>query len=176
MIDLRPICRDSDQFTTTVYLVHPYEGKEPWLILGLSSLNRRDGRNSHRWDLRARLGAESPERGVPTDFEHDNAYAAWLPLIAVSFDMVMERIFVFTAHIDPTPNLSDFRVPDPDYDPRKHPNAFECEDESCTSLQEGRPHTIVPEGFYSPPFNHELHEKVRGWQVEIWIDLQTTSV
>lgn len=182
-IDLRPICRDSDKFYVTVFLVHPYEGKKEWLRLGRADFTRGESRTNDKWRLNARLGPENRKRGAPTDFEHDSAYACDLSFVGVNLDMVLGHTTMLTGYIDPSQGTGrvgdedvhvDFHVPEPGYDPRKHPDAHTCEDKICTSVplkDGGGPHTIVPEGFYKSPFNRKLYETVRGWRVEIWIGM-----
>jgi hypothetical protein len=119
------------------------------------------------------LGPRSDEEAVPTDREEDSAYACILPLIGVEIASVYYHNTTVSAWIDPdcaTP-FTQFHVPKPGYDPREHKDAVMCQSESCleTPLEDGGgPHVIVPEGFYTPPFDEELYEQVRGKQVEIF--------
>jgi hypothetical protein len=177
-IDLRPICRRSDKIQATVYMDPPYEGQSVWLRLGEVQLIPRDGhRFTGWWTLKAYMGPENDKRGTPTDGEHDSAYACQLPLIGVTMGMVMYHTTLITAYVNPALDLDDdhngFYVPtSSDYDPRKHPDAEECDNEDCLKEdpKDGNgPHILVPEGFYVPPYNRELYERVRGQRVEIRI-------
>lgn len=177
-IDLRPICRDSSACAVLVSLVEPFDtGRQQWLHLGRSSLEHH-GHERHygRWFLMARMGADGANRGVPTDPEHDSAYACKLPLIGVSVTSIREHQTTARGFIDPTLDVNDphngFCVPSSsDYDPRKHPDAAECDEKSCleSSVEDGGgPHIIVPEGFYVPKFDRALYEAVRGREVEVF--------
>lgn len=180
-IDLRSICRNRNRETATVFLVPPYDGRRPWLHLGEVSLYRSHNHHTrHQWLLKAFLGDESAGRCPPTDFEHDSAYACWLPLIGVELDQVSYHQTHLSGFIDPSQDgrYPKFRVPEPGYDPRKHPDAVECDAEECltTSVEDGGgPHIIVPEGLFVPPFNPKLYEAVRGKRVEIIIHSEDTA-
>jgi hypothetical protein len=172
-IDLRPICMDSNRHEVTVTLITPFEeNRFEWLRLGLSCLEIVDhSRMRSRWHLTAKVDAESPERSGPTDYDHDNIFACKLPLVGVSFAGIHYHQVIVRGFIDPTIDVNDehnaFRVPaSSNYDPRKDPEAFECEDKHCLRGSEGRKHTIVPDG-YVPKFNRALYEVVRGHEVEI---------
>jgi hypothetical protein len=103
-------------------------------------------------------------KGRAVDFEHDRAYALWLPLIGVQVDSVYHGMVDFMGWIHPN-SLDDFRVPPAGYDPVGHPETV-----TCTQCDE--PHPIIPEGFYTPPTNEALYERVRGQKVKIclWVD------
>jgi len=157
--DLRSITRRSDTCVTTVCLRRSYKDRDfKWLVLGEAHLTSRDGGNKG-WNLKAYLTS-----GV-TDFEHDSAHALDLPLIGVQLDSVYYHSTHITGYIDPEMDSSSFRVPLPGYNPMKHEDAIECNDDRC----EKDPHIIVPEGLYTPPFNRGLFDAVRGKRVEIHI-------
>ena len=126
-------------------------GFEKWIELGASEI--RD--ESNLCCLAARM-----DYGI-TDFEHDSAYALRLPLIGLKFVMSYNHTIHFEAYIDPH-NEDEFRVPPVNYDPTKHERAYTCED--CEEH-----HPVVPEGFYVPPFDKELYDKVKGHKVRITI-------
>ena len=159
-LDLRSITRSSDRAFTRVILIDDYafehvDRRIDWILLGESNL---------RTDVREPWLESHLNKGV-TDFEHDSAYALRLPLIGLTLGglAVMNNVVHFKAWINPN-RPDDFHVPEPKYDPTKHPDACECPD--CKGDDR---HIIVPEGFYVPPANPELFEKVRGRQVEIQI-------
>ena len=149
-IDLRPICRNADKVDC---LVTMREGgrEQEWLHLGAVSLTERG-------ILNARM-----DKGA-TDFEHDSAYACCLPLIGVKMEYIDSHVTILTAWINPQhePFSPEFNVPPADYNPMEHPDTVMCD--QCEE-----PHPIVPEGFYTPPFDEELFEAVRGKKVTIYI-------
>lgn len=172
-IDLRPICHDSDRYEATVILITPFEeNRFEWLRLGRASLELIDhSRLRSRWHLTAKVAGESPDHGSPTDYDHDNIFACKLPIVGVSFAGVHYHQVIVRGFIDPTIDVNDqhngFCVPaSSNYDPRKHPDAFQCDNEHCLMGSEGRRHTIVPSG-YVPKFDRALYEAVRGHEVEI---------
>jgi hypothetical protein len=169
-IDLRGICRDSAKQGCTVAILDDNFEFRPWLYLGMAELDKVDSdrRLGDRWMLKARLGAESARRGDPTDFEHDGAYACCLPLVSAVLHRIGHGATTVAAYIDsersPRFMAQNFRVPtSADYDPRKHPDARDCEIKDCHDKK----HVIVPEGFYMPPYDASLHELVRGRRVQI---------
>lgn len=173
--DLRPITRMADRCHAVVVVELGFDKKVRWLELGQVQLRRqRESSGINAYRLEAYL-----TEGV-CDFEHDSAYALRLPLIGVQLgDLgIHYHNTVLTAWIDPNAVdtfSQDFHVPRPGYDPTKHPKAVTCEgiyDEKKKKYckwNEGKPHVIVPEGFYVPPFDRELYEAVRGKRVEITI-------
>ena len=175
-IDLRYLCQDPERYETIVYLVDSYDRQRvPWLKLGKVSLRQKRDYDPHRWELSARMGADKPGYGVPTDFEHDTPYVVCLPLVGVHLVRVASGYTWVTGFITTEAGYSneedtDFKVPHEGYDPRKHPESCDCEDTQCISVpleDGGGPHTIIPEDFYTPPFNSELFQKVKGYRVEI---------
>jgi len=166
-LDFRPICRDVDKHGLRVSVRDPHTAAiVTWIEAGESDLRSSNDRT--QWDLTARLGPSEEGHTVPTDFEHDSAYAFCLPLIGVRFDMAMGHNMIFTAWINP--RTESFGVPPADYDPRKHPRTTMCTDKDCIEgpLEHGfGPHMIVPEGFYIPEHNAKLFEQMRGLKVEI---------
>ncbi|KKK69814.1 hypothetical protein LCGC14_2930290 [marine sediment metagenome] len=154
--DLRSITRSSDIARTTIgiYMGAKWEGYDafnPWLEFGVCEVRNEE---NLCWII-ARL-----DYGV-TDFEHDSAYALRFPLIGLKFSRVYGHYTCLKAYVDPN-NVEEFHVPGPGYNPVALENAHECSD--CEES-----HIIVPEGYYVPPVNKELYEKVRGREVEIRI-------
>lgn len=153
-IDLRNICRETDLVEVTVSFMDYDSRVETWITLGQASL-RTNGRNG--WELYARMDA--------TDFEHDSAYVINLPLVGLQLDSVWYNQCNFIAWIDPESGEfgPNFRVPtSSDYDPRKLEDTYMCESDRCE-----KPHPVIPEKYYQPPFDRKLFEKVRGKKVEI---------
>lgn len=168
--ELRRICRDSTRRWVSVMLVD-WRGMNhtPWLWLGETSLERPGSGTGKTWWLQAGLGPRRRKNeGVPTDREHDNAWACRLPLIGVELESIRYHHTVISAWVGTDP--TDFHVPLPGYDPRRHPDAVVCAEKSCLEIPPedgGGSHIIVPEGFYVPPFEEELFQAVRGQRVEI---------
>lgn len=163
--DLRPISRDSDRCLSTVYIELDWETKVKWLTFGQAQLVHQSDtsyREQGRWRLEAHMGMGA------TDFEHDSAYALRLPLIGVHFCGIRYQQTHIVAWVDPnlnpTDRSNDFHVPGPGYDPTKLPEAHVCKLKECR-----KPHPIVPQGHYVPPFNADLYQLVRGKRVEITI-------
>lgn len=155
--DLRSITRGSEKVRTTVKL-YGDDGwsKDTWLVLGECHIRPVRDHFDGRWTFSAYL----PE-GV-TDFEHDSAYAIKLPLTGLTFEGVEygdTTLFAWVAVYE----SEDFRVPDPGYNPMQHPEA-----QRCTSCKKNK-HLIVPEGFFVPPANQTIFEKVRGRKIQITI-------
>jgi len=153
-IDLRSLSRDSDKIRTVVRVYFGYDS-HPWMELGAVQL--RAPENTHlnpQWVLSAYLKNA-------TDFEHDSAHVLRMELIGVTCTGVRYGRTHFDAWIK-SDAPEDFNVPSPGYNPLKHADTDWCEE--CEG--DGR-HAIVPEGFYVPPTNLELYEKVRGRRVEI---------
>jgi hypothetical protein len=162
--DLRSICRDSDRCSTTVKIRMDWDVKGLWLRLGQTNITRRGGDNNPGcWQLEAYF-----KDGV-TDFEHDSVKAISIPLIGLELDGLGIHYHKtwLNAWIDPN-NADDFRVPGSGYDPTKLKDAHVCKDKSCRRA-DPKGHIIVPEGFYLPPRNLELYDKVRGKRVEILV-------
>lgn len=175
--DLREITRESHLCRTVVFLQGSiYERRQfKWLELGQAVLRRQKESSSlNAWRLEAYLTEGT------CDFEHDSAYALELPLIGLQLgDLgIHYHTTYLTAWVDP--NAADqfsqgFRVPRPGYNPMKHEKAVTCEGvynekkRKYCKWNEGKPHIIVPEGFYRPPFDLELYRAVAGKQVEIHI-------
>lgn len=156
LTDLTEITRDNKRARTVIYIHNDnYGDRSPWLVLGQAEV-KIDGRIC--W-----LSAYLTE-GV-SDFEHDSAYAVRLPLIGVKLEHIWYHTTYLTAWVDPN-NENDFHVPRSGYNPMKHPDAETCEMDYC-----GKPHPIVPQGYYVPPFDEELYNAVRGKKLEIVIGL-----
>lgn len=177
-IDLRSICRQPNRYGVTVFLVNRLGRGTGWLRLGQANLERNDRSSSpieNFWTLSARMGSRNENESVPTDFEHDTAYACKLPLIGVEFKSFRYHTATFTGWIYPSDDTAsdgfhEFHVPRNGYDPRKHPKAVMCQDKDCLDAgveNGGGPHVIIPEDFFVPPFDPELYEAVKGRPVEI---------
>ena len=153
-IDLRGISRYSENLKCTVYIREPESWRdEPWIHLGQVSF-RNIGKG--KADLIARMDA--------TDFEHDSAYVIVLPIIGLRLDEVYYHQTILEGWICPEDGPDNFHVPSSsDYDPTKLPDAYICEDERCNR------HPIVPEGYYVPPFDEKLFNRVRGCRVKIYL-------
>jgi hypothetical protein len=159
-VDLRPITRHTDKVVTRVYLCDEFGNHQRvWLTMGQCKLMRPIPRNQMRWWLGAHLDGA-------TDFEHDSAYALRLPLLGLSFEMLEMGMAWFHAIVDPN-NSDDFCVPPPGYNPMEHEEAYFCEEGHCKK----NPHIIVPEGFFVPPRNPELHAKVACRHVLITVGI-----
>jgi hypothetical protein len=179
--DLRSITRDSKRFVCHVTIDlgwtrsgHPW--KLQWLTMGQAQIHSQRDNNDGRWRLEAHL------KDNACDFEHDTAYAVRLPLIGLQLGPLAVHYSRthLTAWVDPdagdeTGRHSEFHVPRPGYNPMEHPEASRCEGiynetkEQWCKWNDGKPHVIVPEGFYVPPFDKELYDAVRGKRVEIVI-------
>lgn len=151
-VDLTSITRDSNTCRAIVKLkLGRHKSIDWWLKFGQAQLRNED---NLCW-LTAYINNDV------TDFEHDSAHALRLPLIGLKFDSVCYHSSKFTAWVDPD-GEDEFRVPLPGYNPAEHPDAVKCT--QCKTA-----HIIVPEGYYLPPFNKELYNKVRGKKVYISI-------
>lgn len=151
-LDLRPITRSTDFCSLEVRLHWDWDLNFVWIRAGQASLRLDHSRFKY-------LHAYLPV-GV-TDFEHDSAYAFRLPLVGIELKDLSYHQTEIQAYIDAN-NPEDFHIPPPDYNPMKHPKSFTCKDKGCE-----KHHIIVPEGFYCPPRDPELFEKVKGKRVEI---------
>ena len=154
--DLRNITRDSNIIETSVsaYMGATWEGiaaMNEWLKLGACDIREEREQGAYR------LTAYLPY-GV-TDFEHDSAYALRLGLVGLEFATMYNGSVHLLAYIDPNCS-SEFRVPEPEYNPMKLEGAYECSD--CEDR-----HIIVPEDYYTPPFNKELYKEMRGKKIRI---------
>jgi hypothetical protein len=166
--DLREITRYSELCLTvvTVHLDWDRANMVKWLVCGQSRLIPQRERSDGTWRLEAYLTV-----GV-TDFEHDSAYAFKLPLIGVQFDSVSYHQTQLTGWVDPNggdESFPDFHVPRPGYNPMKLPGAELCDlgEHGYTCYK--KPHMIVPEKHFVPPFDAELYEAIKGKKVEILI-------
>jgi hypothetical protein len=174
--DLRSICRESKRCFASVRLDfgwvegHDRQVQVDWLKLGQVNITRQSDRDTGRFRLEAYLENA-------TDVEHDSARCVRLPLIGLTLDplAVHYHLTNFVAWVDPNvgDDEYDFAVPRPGYDPRKHSDAYVCKDKSCQEEDEDgkkqKSHYVVPQGFYSPPFDAELYKVVKGKRVEISI-------
>ena len=158
LTDLRNITRDSDTLRTEVTVLIDWETRIKWLVFGECNLRKMERQQRlENWWLSAYL-----KEGA-TDFEHDSGYALRLPLIAVTFGSIYNHRLRVSAVIDPQDAHDDFHVPLPGYNPLAHEDTALCPD--CKE----RPHLIVPEGLYVPPFEDDLFALVAGKEVEIYI-------
>lgn len=150
--DLTGITRDPQEAITEVYIHEDrYARPQLWLKFGQAQLRNEE---SFCW-LSAYMMS-----GV-TDWEHDSAYALRLPLIGVQFESVYYHKTKITAWVDPS-NPDEFHVPTPGYDPTMLDEASLCSE--CDE-----PHMMVPPGYYVPPFDKKLYEKVKGKRLTIYI-------
>lgn len=153
-IDLRPLSRNSDKRTCTVYLRDGGRQQVAWITAGEANLTKDNG---GAWRLYARMDA--------TDFEHDSAYVFVLPLIGVTLDFITDHVTIVSGYINPKYDdfSPEFRIPQTGYNPMEHEDA-----EPCDQCEGSDKHVIVPEGFYQPPFDKDLFELVRGKKVEVY--------
>lgn len=168
--DLLHISRGTDKCRSYVTLDWDWQTRITWLTFGEATLHTNDRRDG-KWVLEARMGQGA------CDFEHDTAYALRMPLIGVEFEWADHHMFWFHGFVQPGLDLKDrhngFHVPTPGYDPTKHPKAHMCsgiydeEKELYCKWNDKKPHVIVPEGFYVPPYDVELYKHVAGKRVEI---------
>jgi hypothetical protein len=165
-LDLRSITRHTDRCRTCVTLYWDWDTRFEWIICGEVGIRQHEGHHDF-------YGGTSQltsylDKGA-TDFSHDSAYARSLPLIGLTMDSIHYHQTRLHAWINPNEDITDggsseFRVPEPGYDPTKLEGAFECEDEHCE-----KKHIIVPEGFYFPPHNAKMYDLVKGKKIEIMI-------
>ncbi len=100
-----------------------------------------------------------------TDPEHDSAYALSLPLVGVEFGDISYHTAEFSGWVDNC-DPHGFHVPDPGYNPLQDKGVVICKVyPDCKR----KPHKVVPEGFFVPPVNPTLYQKVRGMRVTIRI-------
>ncbi len=171
--DLRSITREPNRCFGLVILHLGWddEGRDEkisWLRFGEAQI-RTDQKPTGTSRLEAHLG------DYACDPEHDTGYALRLPLIGLQLDglAVHYSRTYFTAWVDPACGTGEgFHVPRPGYNPMKHPKATECNGKydgkkNWCKWGEGKPHIIIPEGFYVPPFDPELYRAVAGKRLEI---------
>jgi len=171
-VNLLAISRSPDVCRTSVHLEWDWDTRIEWLVFGEASLHsneRRDG----QWTLEARMGLRA------TDCEHDTAFALRLPLIGVEFECADHHTFRFHGWVDPNSGPDErgkfgkFHVPPPGYAPHKHPEAKMCpgvyieKTGPWCKWNDKKPHVIVPDGFYVPPFDPDLFALVAGKKVSI---------
>lgn len=157
--DLLSVSRSPDRCRTSVSIRLDWDWKQTWLLFGACQLSATNQGRTHYLEGRASEGV--------TDFEHDSVVLVRLPLIGVQFDnlLVHGHTTHLVAWVDSEPSRKEnFHVPRPGYDPASRKDAWTCQDQGCQ-----KPHRVVPEGFYVPPFDEELYEAVRGREVEIRI-------
>lgn len=174
--DLRNITRDSKRIVCTVTIDlgcddAGHEKRLCWLRFGQAQIRKNGKTGEYRLEAHLKDNA--------CDFEHDTAYAVRLPLIGLQLDELAvhysQTHLVAWIHPNVDEGFNDFHVPRPGYNPMKHKDAFTCDgiyDEKKKKYckwGEGKPHIIVPEGFYVPPFDKELYRAVRGKRVDIVI-------
>jgi len=85
--------------------------------------------------------------------------------MALELEMVLGHNVFFKALIDPR-HEGDFRVPRPGYNPLLHQDTYICTRDECRKHPSGE-HPVVPEGFYTPPFDYELFEAVKCRPVQV---------
>ena len=159
-------CGPRDNRRTWVRLEWDFEERDEWLKFGVATLRpQSDRRNTNQWCL------EAPMANGITDFEHSTAIAVRLPIVGLYLNFMSHGTAHYTAFVDSSayvydahrPDRSNFHVPRPGYDPRKHKGSHQCEMKECRVSK----HLIIPEGFYVPPVDPELYEAVKGKKVEI---------
>lgn len=159
-MDFRPLSRNSGKILTTIILYTDHEQSE-WIKLGEIALRERGNPFKGVWSLGAYLLNA-------TDFEHDSAHLLRMELVGVEFTAVEYGQTRFEGFIRGD-SEEDFKVGGPDYNPLKEKGAKECKGtkKDYCKWGDGKPHPIVPEGFYVPPVNAELFNIVRGRRVEV---------
>jgi hypothetical protein len=133
-LDFRKITRGAERVRTTISVDLGYTYREQvWIIAGSMEISQNQERGT------ATLKAHLP-RGV-TDFENDSCYAFYFDVIGLRFTLAMGGTSWFKAYLHPNPE--NFKVPGGDYNPMGHSDARAISDGD-------EPHTILPEGFYTP--------------------------
>jgi hypothetical protein len=159
-MDFRPLSRNADKVLTTITLYTDHERSE-WIKLGEIMLRERGSPFKGIWQLSAYLLNA-------TDFEHDSARLLRMEVVGVEFTAVEYGQTHFEGFIRGDME-EDFRVGGPDYNPLKLKDTRECKGTSRGHCKwaDGKPHPIVPEGYYIPPVNPELFNIVRGRRIEV---------
>jgi hypothetical protein len=103
-----------------------------------------------------------------TDVEHDTPCAFQIPLIGLRLSGIIAGSVTIEAFIEPLNygqafENDDFRVPKKGWDQMKE--AIPCSWENCKGK-----HLVVPEGYYIPPHNRELHQEFSGRKITIHIE------
>jgi len=151
-LDLRPLSYRSDRVTTTINLV--IDGtRHAWITLGEVSLTKSE--SQPYWMLESALLNA-------TDSSHDAARILRMPLVGVTLHMITWGSTWIHGWINGA-RPRDFRVPEVHYNPivlRDTVTCRRCKDD---------PHVMVPEGYYVPPVNEALFDRVRGHEVQIII-------
>jgi hypothetical protein len=140
--DLRGICRYPELLFCEVEVEDPRYSRVPWLQLG--EVNLRKNERKGYWQLTAYLANA-------TDEEEDSAYAMQLGIVDLRLVLMSHHTFMYEAWLHP--DVGEFKVPDPGYDPRKHADA-----KICTTCE--FPHPIVSP--YVPPANRLLFQKLKA--------------
>lgn len=153
LVDLRPICRESEKaYTQVEVFTEPGQfSRHTWIKAGLCDLTHV-GSDRYSWSLSARLG-----RGA-TDIENSSAYAFVLPLVGVQHESTRYHKSVFLGVVDS--GESQFHVPKAGYNPFD-PDSMRMSD--CDD-----PHPIVE---YLPPEDRIAEKLLRGKRVRITIGL-----
>jgi len=168
-VDLRSITRESSRVITTIKVIDVddqdgHDHKFPWLTFGEPSFRYGERRDHATMEIGARLG-----KGA-TDFEHDSAWAFRFDLVGVEIKALW-GLNHFVGLVKPCSfrnhQFCDFHVPGPGYNPLTHPKTVRCTDKHCGP----KGHPIVPQGYYVPPVNPDLHEKLSGRWVEVVVAL-----
>lgn len=159
-MDFRPLSRNSDKIETTIILYTDYERSE-WIKLGEIMMRERGSNFKGIWQLSAYLLNA-------TDFEHDTASILRMELVGVTFTAVEYGQTRFEGFIR-ADEEDQFRVGGPDYNPLTLKDTKQCKGtrKDYCKWADGKPHPIVPEGFYIPPVNAELFNIVRGRRIEV---------
>ena len=157
-LDLRSLTRDPGRSPTKIYIERgPGGGTELWIRLGRVSLTHLPSEFGNG-TLRALMS-----NGV-TDGDHDSAQVLSIPLIGVRLTGVWNGIISIEGWVRPRPancgvGFESFKVPKPDYNPLK--DAVECNE--CKDK-----HLVVPEGFFTPPYDDDLFNAVVGKKLFIY--------
>lgn len=147
--DLRGICRSSELLFCEVDVEDPRHSRVTWLKLG--EVNLRKNERQGYWQLTSYLANA-------TDEEEDSAYALQLGIVDLRLVLMSHHTFMYEAWIHP--DVEEFRVPDPGYDPRNHTDATICD--TCEF-----PHPIISP--YVPPPNRLLFQKLKASSLTITI-------
>ena len=172
-LDLRAVSLRADVCVGAVKIEWKYDNWSEWLQFGQAAL--RKSHDEDNWLLVAYMSDDAV-----AGYEHGRVHLFRLPLIGVAFRWCDNHWTRLRAYIDPdgaddTSNPG-FRVSGAaTYDPRTHPKSRTCLKDGC-SLK--KPHVVVPDSAYLPPFDDTLFEAVRARRVEIilGVNFETEAV
>lgn len=139
---------------------------------GFAPFEIRAGRVSVQLDDRDKLYGRLTARAVygVTDFEHDSAYIFQIPIVGFGVELIDNGIIYAHAAILGRES-EDLRLKlDSSYDPTKLEGASQCDGKRYCKLGEGKPHPIVPEGFWAGPKTAPgLYAQLLGAKLDIRI-------